>query len=489
MSSSLSSFSLKKLPLAALIAIAVVAALDYLAGSRVASGKVRLPATKMAYKSIIQRAKVFYNDETLIILGNSRSDGIAPFLLSKTLFDDFINEVYSLSVGGAMPSTQVHMLDALDYDCVKEGHTVVFCLTPMCFNKHNDCFKRNLMNFYSLSDLFTELILNSRIEDTLYYIGECSTNLILYSDELSRDIKWALFGIDTGRYIRSIAPVMENPHPPKADKDVVNEDWVEFNREEFATKYYVDYAFDAYQIQAVRKVISEVGKRGGHCVLVMLPLPSVLREVLGEDNLRGFIERTTALARESEVPLLDYVGMCSDDEYSFFDGSHLTVDSCVKFTRRLATDLKGLNREHGFPVLDIPADKANRSLIADPVRISSSEEARITFQLSAGPRLGRRPYILLGSISGMTPGELIGPLPDPLPLNWDIFTKIMIRIRDDQYMKNFKGLLDSEGRAEAVLVLPETLTKELEGHSLWFCYVLRKPLDYTSNAVRVDFVE
>jgi len=68
----------------------------------------------------------------------------------------------------------------------------------------------------------------------------------------------------------------------------------------------------------------------------------------------------------------------------------------------------------------------------------------IEFYLNAGSEKAGRNYIILGSMSGTSPGtSLPGDL--VLPLNWDAFTNVTLKLANSSFMKNFNGQLDERG--------------------------------------------
>jgi hypothetical protein len=94
-------------------------------------------------------------------------------------------------------------------------------------------------------------------------------------------------------------------------------------------------------------------------------------------------------------------------------------------------------------------------------------------------------YLLLGSISGTEPGTLLPGGRVTLPLNWDLFTNIVINMVNGPIFQNFMGKLDMNGTATATLNLPPV--PGAAGLTLYFAYAL-KPYDFASNPVAIDIV-
>jgi len=125
-------------------------------------------------------------------------------------------------------------------------------------------------------------------------------------------------------------------------------------------------------------------------------------------------------------------------------------------------------------------------LSRDTQTISATTGGSSNFTLLAGGDYGNRNYLMLGSITGTTPGT---PLPGgmvTLPLNWDLFTSLVISLLNTSVFHNFTGTLDSEGSAAARLDLGPVPGSA--GLSMSFAYALNAPWDYVSNPVSVDIV-
>jgi len=108
------------------------------------------------------------------------------------------------------------------------------------------------------------------------------------------------------------------------------------------------------------------------------------------------------------------------------------------------------------------------------------------FNLNAGSQNANRAYALLGSISGTSPGT---PLPGgkvTLPLNYDSFTSMIIANFNTTVFSNFLGLLDSEGKAAAILNSTGPIDPAFIGIVMHFAFTLNKPWNCASNAVCVE---
>jgi hypothetical protein len=127
------------------------------------------------------------------------------------------------------------------------------------------------------------------------------------------------------------------------------------------------------------------------------------------------------------------------------------------------------------------------ALQADRFSIQESTGGDANFLLLAGSVNVNRNYILLGSVTGTDPGI---PLPGgqaSLPLNWDIFTNIVLDLINTPIFSNFMGTLDGTGSANAAFdtLVPIPGTAGLTMH---FAYALNDPWDFVSNPVTIEIV-
>ena len=128
----------------------------------------------------------------------------------------------------------------------------------------------------------------------------------------------------------------------------------------------------------------------------------------------------------------------------------------------------------------------NLSLSANVYSIPESTGGTVHFQLEASVLNANRKYLLLGSVTGFDPGI---PLPGGkavLPINWDLFTDIILNLMNKPVFTNFMGVLDATGSATAQMNLgpiPGTA-----GITLYFAYALNLPWDFASNPVEIEIV-
>lgn len=120
-------------------------------------------------------------------------------------------------------------------------------------------------------------------------------------------------------------------------------------------------------------------------------------------------------------------------------------------------------------------------------RIYASAGGVIDLAIKAGASYSGRKYFLLGNVSGTQPGtDLPGGL--TLPLNWDVFTDLVISLANTPVCSNFSGTLDGNGEASAQFNSYGPLPSSSIGVPLRFAYLLYKPFDFVSNAAEVEIL-
>jgi subtilisin family serine protease len=123
----------------------------------------------------------------------------------------------------------------------------------------------------------------------------------------------------------------------------------------------------------------------------------------------------------------------------------------------------------------------------DAFVLSESTGGQVNFFLNAGAANANRKYLLLGGLSGTSPGT---PLPGgmvTLPLNWDGFTNLVINLANSTIFSNFLGTLDGSGDGQATF---DTLgpLPGASGVTFYFAYALNNAWDFVSNPVEIMVV-
>ena len=110
----------------------------------------------------------------------------------------------------------------------------------------------------------------------------------------------------------------------------------------------------------------------------------------------------------------------------------------------------------------------------------------VNFHLCGYGENAGRNYLVLGSVSGTTPGIQLPGGQAVLPLNWDAFTNVVIALSNSTLFTGFMGTLDGTGYAAASLNLPPV--PGAAGITMYYAYALNDPWDFTSNPVSVEIV-
>jgi hypothetical protein len=151
------------------------------------------------------------------------------------------------------------------------------------------------------------------------------------------------------------------------------------------------------------------------------------------------------------------------------------------------TDLQGNNRAGS--ALVFPGRKL--SLAADAHVLPLPGGGTQTFALDAGLPQASRPYLLLGSLAGIRPGLVVGPL--RVPLNPDAWFEFTLSSPNTFPLVNSSGRLDSAARATAAFVLPPGLPGVLDGTRFDHAFVVLDPgtggLSFASNSVPLTLVK
>ena len=93
--------------------------------------------------------------------------------------------------------------------------------------------------------------------------------------------------------------------------------------------------------------------------------------------------------------------------------------------------------------------------------------------------------MILGSVTGTSPGTML-PSGEVLPLNWDLFTNLVISLMNASIFQYFYGTLDGSGEAATAFNLPAGTGAA--GAKLYFAYALYMPWGGASNPVEIEIV-
>ena len=124
------------------------------------------------------------------------------------------------------------------------------------------------------------------------------------------------------------------------------------------------------------------------------------------------------------------------------------------------------------------------SLLASQSTVSYLGGA-VTLTLDAGGHNAGRSYVILGSVTGTTPGFVIQGVPVPLQL--DSFSVAVASLLNTPVFADFAGITNPTGGAVGILRVPP-LTAACVGLEFYFASALVAPLTAASNAVKITIV-
>ena len=128
-------------------------------------------------------------------------------------------------------------------------------------------------------------------------------------------------------------------------------------------------------------------------------------------------------------------------------------------------------------------------LSASPTSLSLAAPQKVTVALNAGPAGAGYAYLVLGTLSGTTPGIPAGP-GLVLPLRWDGLTDGLLAAVNTPLFANGFGSCDAQGRGSAVLDLPPGLGV-LAGKTLHFAALGASPglqIAFVTNATPLSLL-
>jgi hypothetical protein len=127
------------------------------------------------------------------------------------------------------------------------------------------------------------------------------------------------------------------------------------------------------------------------------------------------------------------------------------------------------------------------SLWADKYEISITPGGVINFTLSAGLDNANRNYLIVGGVSGTSPGTTLPGGLTTLPVNWDWFSDLEMTLLNTYIFSDFTGVLDEQGRSSAQLNVPSI--SGAAGITMHYAYCCNYPFDFVSNPVTIGLVD
>jgi len=167
-------------------------------------------------------------------------------------------------------------------------------------------------------------------------------------------------------------------------------------------------------------------------------------------------------------------------EFSTFIGDYIDLDGSANEIIPCWCD--GRSSSH-----DVYVDKLHLNFFTDMDQISVATGGTVSFTINIGPNLGGHNYLILGSVSGTSPGiNLSGGI--HLPINWDIFTDFTVGLAGSVFLPGSLGNLDAFGSAAAQLIIPPQ-DPGLAGLVMDFAVLtMNGPPTFGTNATRVSLV-
>lgn len=125
------------------------------------------------------------------------------------------------------------------------------------------------------------------------------------------------------------------------------------------------------------------------------------------------------------------------------------------------------------------------ALSANVPTLSLATAGSQILSLNGGLPNANKPYIMLGSVSGTTPGIFIA-LGVKLPLNYDVYFDYLLNHPNTAPMANSVGMLNSQGKATATFTLPAGLGAQYAGLVVNHAFLV--PSSFASDAASLTLV-
>lgn len=128
--------------------------------------------------------------------------------------------------------------------------------------------------------------------------------------------------------------------------------------------------------------------------------------------------------------------------------------------------------------------KGSDTLSVNPNSISAATGGKVDFSLNAGATYANGQYLVMGSVTGTSPGTLL-PGGTVLPVNFDAFTTITVNFANSAFFPNTLGMLDGTGQATAGFDTIGPLDPGLIGLVMYFAFPVPAAPWFASNYVTV----
>lgn len=119
-------------------------------------------------------------------------------------------------------------------------------------------------------------------------------------------------------------------------------------------------------------------------------------------------------------------------------------------------------------------------------QVSATAGASIPLVLNGDAGDANQPYLVLGSASGTSPGQMFDGL--SLPLNDDAFFQATLAYANTAHFLNSAGTLDGLSHAQATFVAPPMLLATYIGRHFDWCGIVMGPTPHVTNTAGFDVV-
>lgn len=127
-------------------------------------------------------------------------------------------------------------------------------------------------------------------------------------------------------------------------------------------------------------------------------------------------------------------------------------------------------------------------LQSDVYSVPESTGGTVNYLLLAGSDNAHRNYLLIGGVSGTKPGLALPGGYTTLPVNWDVFTDLVLSFLNTPIFWNFIGKLNANGAADAQLNMPPLPPPSIAGTIMHYAYCCNNPFDFVSNPVEIEII-
>jgi len=127
------------------------------------------------------------------------------------------------------------------------------------------------------------------------------------------------------------------------------------------------------------------------------------------------------------------------------------------------------------------------NLEIDIDQISATTGGSVQFKLSPGVSYSGKIYLMLGSVTGTSPGTPVkgGAV---MPINFDLFTNLVLAYLNTPLFDKFTGIVDATGQASATFTAGSPLPPNAIGLKMNFAFAVKDNPWMASNAVEVTIV-